>query len=360
MKQCPSCKKEFPDSMRFCQTDGTPLVEVAEQAPPPDPYKTVVGGSIKMEDDLLQLPEQDDPMKTMISPMKPSAPKSEPEKPQETPKINELGKTPSASGFGEPKAPPPSANVSSNPFSGNEPPKSDPPPPPKPFNDTPKIDSGQKSSSPFDSPPPKDSGKSESPFGKPPIMPGSSPFDKPSGAPGSSPFDKPANASPSSSPFDKTPPPPYKEAEPQSAKQSSPFGGSPFDQPPPFSQSNEPMNDPFQQNEWTPPPAPVAGWQDQGLGVNTPFQPPAAGGQNNTLALVSLVLGILSFVCLGILGGIPAIILGYMQRNKIKENPAEYGGGGMAMAGMILGGISVVLTVVIFVIYAILIFANMR
>src|SRR5438270_896085 len=39
MKRCPTCQKTFDDNMRFCQTDGTPLVE---DAPPPDPYKTMV------------------------------------------------------------------------------------------------------------------------------------------------------------------------------------------------------------------------------------------------------------------------------------------------------------------------------
>src|SRR3954465_13014630 len=39
MKRCPTCQKTFDDNMRFCQTDGTPLVE---DAPPADPYKTMV------------------------------------------------------------------------------------------------------------------------------------------------------------------------------------------------------------------------------------------------------------------------------------------------------------------------------
>ena len=41
MKKCPNCNKEFDDAMRFCQTDGTPLVDAA---PPVDPYKTMVAG----------------------------------------------------------------------------------------------------------------------------------------------------------------------------------------------------------------------------------------------------------------------------------------------------------------------------
>ena len=39
MKRCPNCQKTFDDAMRFCQTDGTPLVD---DAPPADPYKTMV------------------------------------------------------------------------------------------------------------------------------------------------------------------------------------------------------------------------------------------------------------------------------------------------------------------------------
>lgn len=364
MKRCPNCQKEYADSMRFCQTDGTPLVEAAENAPPPDPYKTVVGGMIKMDDDLLQLPDPPDPMKTMISPMsapKVEAPRAEPPKPASEPipaapiqenKAPEMPKVDAPSspppGFSDSKPTPPPMNSSPGPMSGSEPPKTDSAPPPKPFNDIPKIDSAP--------------AKFNSPYTSGETPKSDSPFNKPSNAPGASPFDRPSNAPSSASPFEKSPPPPYKEPEQFGGAQPPPFGNSPFQQPQvPFGQSNEPANDPFKQDSWTPPPAPVASWQDQGLGADTPFQPPVAGGQNNTLALVSLVLGILSFVCsLSIVAAIPAIITGYMQRNNIKNNPSQYGGSGMAMAGMILGGINLVLTVVIFIIYAILIFANTR
>src|SRR5215467_12929525 len=39
MKRCPTCQKTFDDAMRFCQTDGTALIE---DAAPADPYKTMV------------------------------------------------------------------------------------------------------------------------------------------------------------------------------------------------------------------------------------------------------------------------------------------------------------------------------
>src|SRR5205085_2482897 len=104
---------------------------------------------------------------------------------------------------------------------------------------------------------------------------------------------------------------------------------------PPMAVSSEPKG-PVE--PWSPPPTPEPTWQDQPIDTNK-FQP-AVGrgtGTNNTLGIVSLVLALLSFVCLGVLGSIPAIILGVMQRKKAKSNPAEYGGEGIAMAGIIIG-----------------------
>src|SRR5688500_18739316 len=43
MKKCPTCEKTFEDSMRFCQIDGTALVD---DAPAFDPYATIVGQNI--------------------------------------------------------------------------------------------------------------------------------------------------------------------------------------------------------------------------------------------------------------------------------------------------------------------------
>lgn len=72
--------------------------------------------------------------------------------------------------------------------------------------------------------------------------------------------------------------------------------------------------------------------------------PPAQQG----LAVTSLVLGILSLVCFGFLAGIPAIICGHMARGRAKRQPAQYGGAGFAMAGLVMGYVSVVLTLLIF------------
>lgn len=98
---------------------------------------------------------------------------------------------------------------------------------------------------------------------------------------------------------------------------------------------------PVAAQEWTPPPAPNAQWQDQQIGSNTPLQPPAGvGGENRTLAIVSLVLGILS-ICSYVapITGAAALITGWMATKNIKNNPNTYGGKGLATAGMITGGI---------------------
>jgi hypothetical protein len=63
------------------------------------------------------------------------------------------------------------------------------------------------------------------------------------------------------------------------------------------------------------------------------------------LAIASLVLGIGGVTILPLLGSILAIILGYMARNEIRQQPGELSGDGLALAGIVLGWISVGLAV---------------
>jgi hypothetical protein len=58
-------------------------------------------------------------------------------------------------------------------------------------------------------------------------------------------------------------------------------------------------------------------------------------------ATTSLVLGILSVLCFGILTGIPAIILGHISRGNIRRSMGRLSGSGMAMAGLIMGYFSI-------------------
>ena len=68
--------------------------------------------------------------------------------------------------------------------------------------------------------------------------------------------------------------------------------------------------------------------------------------RNTKLAVTSLVLGILSVLCLGILAGIPAIILGQMAYNRTLRQPDQYGGGGLAIAGVACGFASLLVTII--------------
>ena len=78
------------------------------------------------------------------------------------------------------------------------------------------------------------------------------------------------------------------------------------------------------------------------------YQPaPKAHG----LAVASLVLGLVSLliVGLGLLTGVPAAICGHAALRAIRDEPTEYGGGGMAIAGLITGYIGLLVSGVVFV-----------
>jgi len=396
MKKCPNCQKEFPDSMRFCQTDGTPLVEPAESQPEDplkttvvrqediassipssDPFKTMVATPSEKDEsgDLLQLPEKEfDPMQTMVvAPLaqdkavfdEPETPKfedikeeiksdapssspfggfSQPSDPlPETPKDYSSDPTllqPEPPKFSEPDLSPPSfgdlsssspkdegdppQTVMQNPWDAGSTPKSDDSPY---FKDSPFSKPSQTPmSSPFDSP------KSSTDETKPPFGQPASPFDAPK-----SPFDSPNDAFNQPPPSFDAPPtsfdPPKSTFQEPSANQ---FGSAQFDQ------ANQGFgNQPLQQSEWNPPPTPEQGWGDQGLGANTPFQPPpAVGGQNQILPIVSLVAGIVSLCCyVSPVTGLVAIITGYLGMKNANNDPAQYGGKTMAIIGMVLGGL---------------------
>lgn len=114
--------------------------------------------------------------------------------------------------------------------------------------------------------------------------------------------------------------------------------------------------------DWTPPTAPVASWQSQEIGSTTPFSSPpvGVGNKDQTMAIVSLVLGIIGLTaCCGvIIPSLAAMITGYMARNKAKNNPNQFGGEGLAMAGLITGIIGVVGGILIWIFYSAMIFAS--
>ena len=65
------------------------------------------------------------------------------------------------------------------------------------------------------------------------------------------------------------------------------------------------------------------------------------------MAITSMVLGITSLTCFGIFTGIPAIILGHISHGRARKSPDQYAGRGMAIAGFVMGYVSLVATLII-------------
>jgi len=70
-----------------------------------------------------------------------------------------------------------------------------------------------------------------------------------------------------------------------------------------------------------------------------------ADSRKKGLAIFSLVLGILSLIVLGFLAAIPGIITGHMARSKARNNPAVFGGEGIALAGLILSYLGLIASI---------------
>jgi hypothetical protein len=64
------------------------------------------------------------------------------------------------------------------------------------------------------------------------------------------------------------------------------------------------------------------------------------------MAIAALVLGVGGLTVLPLIGSILALIFGYMARSDIRKRPDEVTGDGLALAGIVLGWISVGLAVV--------------
>lgn len=75
--------------------------------------------------------------------------------------------------------------------------------------------------------------------------------------------------------------------------------------------------------------------------------------QTSTLAVVSLVAGILGWTLLPFLGSLVAIVTGHMARKEIRQNPA-LDGDAMATIGLVLGWVAVIgtlLAIIAFVLF---------
>ena len=109
-----------------------------------------------------------------------------------------------------------------------------------------------------------------------------------------------------------------------------------------------------------PPPEqpPSEGWSPRSDYGGPPPSPyggaPQYGAPTDGMAIAALICGIASFVACGPVTGIAAIILGTMSRNKIDQSGGAVGGRGMATAGLVLGWISVVITVLFIILFIVI------
>lgn len=396
MKKCPTCEKTFDDNMKFCQSDGTPLVEAQEtpvetedpykttvakaedlpippESTPPaaDPFQTMVAGSLD-EVEEKQAAEADkkedfDPMQTIVSTDMPESKSFEPEPVKEEPvlevetedasppspfsktesepevlnrerrKEDQITPAPEPPKFSEPDLSPPSLSDASGQLPelpkeqvaetqtySTEEDKPD-------VNEYESVEAKDEEASIDSVAPPTSENVA------PPTSDGSE-FKQQNNPPIPSPFD---SSMPPSYQKPSAPMPPYLEEEVKSEALNTPFA------------EEVQENQQIEQSGWSPP-SPFSESQSQGTGQqNAPFQSAVDGveGEDKKLAIASLVLGILSTLCgFAFVAGIPAIIAGYISRKKINESPSEYGGGTLAMIGMILGAIGTLVVTAAYVI----------
>ncbi|MBN8262845.1 MAG: DUF4190 domain-containing protein [Xanthomonadales bacterium] len=69
--------------------------------------------------------------------------------------------------------------------------------------------------------------------------------------------------------------------------------------------------------------------------------------QTSALAVVSLVAGVLGWTLLPFLGSIAAVVTGHMARSEIRRAPDRLEGDGLAIAGLVLGYLSIALAVLL-------------
>ncbi|NUM43230.1 MAG: DUF4190 domain-containing protein [Anaerolineales bacterium] len=64
---------------------------------------------------------------------------------------------------------------------------------------------------------------------------------------------------------------------------------------------------------------------------------------NSTLAVVSLISGVLGWLVLPLIASLVAVVTGHMAKNEIRDSGGKVGGDGLATAGLILGYSSLVI-----------------
>ncbi len=79
------------------------------------------------------------------------------------------------------------------------------------------------------------------------------------------------------------------------------------------------------------------------MSSETPTESVSLSPPNSSMAIVSLVAGILGLTILPLIGSIVALYTGYTARREIDESYGELGGEAYATAGIVMGWISLAL-----------------
>jgi hypothetical protein len=118
-----------------------------------------------------------------------------------------------------------------------------------------------------------------------------------------------------------------------------PAGGVPVPPPPPPTPYGAPVAPPAPYGA----PAPGYGGYGQPPAMPPTGYGPVGGTEKNGLGTWALILGILSIVCIGLFGGIPAVILG--KSSKKAQALGQANNANLGNIGMILGWIGIALSV---------------
>jgi len=87
--------------------------------------------------------------------------------------------------------------------------------------------------------------------------------------------------------------------------------------------------------------------------IKAPQTPPQAHASSR--ATITLILGILAITCTGLLTGIPAIILGFMELKAIKAGQAPIEGESSAKIGLVLGFVGTLLAAIAIIAFVVII-----
>lgn len=98
-------------------------------------------------------------------------------------------------------------------------------------------------------------------------------------------------------------------------------------------------------------PAPSYGYQPYGYGQ----APPAP--QTSSFAIASLVCSIASWFVIPFVGAIAAVVLGHIARSEIRRSYGLKSGGGMAIAGLVIGYIQIVASLLVLAAFLLLVLA---